>query len=234
MAPHCSQATVGASPRGWARASAGDNSVACARYINTMSFESAETTMNDRPSAVHPSFQHPRHVRFRTERAYAFHRVQLLAAGPVVYGEPWASDQVAPLLAAHLEDLCCLTEDSWPALIDGKPAVLLDQELAVSDCGDKTSETSSEVIVRLRRFWLPAIKAAMHGRVGNVLGVTHERWLSTDGRPCLVVALDAQQATRADVACALNVIRDLAYPASLRAGVRRGSRSGRKMPWRGQ
>lgn len=151
--------------------------------------------MNSSHRHLHPSFQCARSVRFGTERGGSDHTLQLLAGGPVVYGEPWASDVVAPDVASHLEQLCCVTEDSWPALVDGIPALVLVQEFEAIDLGDEAAaDTADEVSAKLQ-VELPAIAAALRDRSSTVLGVTTDNSLSSYGRPSIVVALSAHSAT---------------------------------------
>jgi hypothetical protein len=101
--------------------------------------------MNSSDRHLHPLFQCARSVRFGTERGCADHTLQFLSAGPVVYGEPWASEVVASEVASHVERLCCVTEDSWPALVDGIPALVLVQEFEAIDVGD---EAAADTLIR--------------------------------------------------------------------------------------
>lgn len=121
---------------------------------------------------------------------------------------------VAQDVASHLEQLCCVTEDCWPALVDGIPALVLVQEFEAIDAGDEASaDTANEVRAKLQ-VELPALAAAIRDRSGTVLGVTTDHSLSSYGRPAIVVALSALSATRTDVEYALEVVRRAGYLGS--------------------
>lgn len=113
----------------------------------------------------------------------------------------------------QLRSLCLDDEQTYPALVDGKPSVVVEQEFQSSDAGDDWPETASEVVERLRRALLPRLAPLLKDN-GSHVGIVADRAVTFCGRPTLFVALPAASSTQQQVSDVLRLVRGFAYPQS--------------------
>jgi hypothetical protein len=105
------------------------------------------------------------------------------------------------------------SEQTFPALVDGTPCLVIEQEFQASDAGDDWPETGSEVIERLQRALLPKLES-LQGDVGGLAGIVADPAVTFCGRPTLFVALPAETTTPDGVRAVLSMVRAFAYPSS--------------------
>lgn len=111
----------------------------------------------------------------------------------------------------ELLGLCVDPENTFPAVVNGKPCVVIEQEFQARDAGDDWPETGSEVIERLRRALLPKL-GSLQGDVGGLAGIVADPAVTFCGRPTLFVALPAASSTGQQVSDVLRLVRGFAYP----------------------
>jgi hypothetical protein len=133
---------------------------------------------------------------------------------PAGYGSGWLLLSSLPSeVRQELLGLCVDPENTFPAVVNGTPCLVIEQEFQASDAGDDWPETGSEVIERLRRALLPKL-GSLQGDVGGLAGIVADPAVTFCGRPTLFVALPAETTTRDEVRAALSMVRAFAYPSS--------------------
>lgn len=160
----------------------------------------------------HPSFAELRAMSFRTDAGPITHEIQILTAGPVLYGTEWLRELVPVSMGEHVDHLCCVTEDAWPAIVDGLPSLLLVQEFDICRGDDFSDEAERRLVGQLQWNLLPDLRAALRDQCNCVLGVTTDETLSSFGRPALVLSVPAEHTSRADVERIVDTVRTFAYP----------------------
>lgn len=159
----------------------------------------------------HPSFAELRVMSFQTDAGQRTHKIQILAAGPVLYGTDWLRELIPVSMVEHVDDLCCVTEDAWPALVDAVPSLLLVQEFDACEGNDLSDGAKRSLVGQLQWNLLPDLRVALRDQCYCILGVTTDETLSSFGRPALVLAVPAEQTSRADVECIVDTVRAFAY-----------------------
>ena len=131
---------------------------------------------------------------------------------PAGFESGWALLSTLPSkVCADLKSLCVDPENTFPAVVNGEPCVVIEQEFQASDSGDDWPETSGEVIARLTRSLLPRLQrlgVAEH----SFSGVVADAQVTFCGRPTVYLALQADQTSPEAVAEALRVVHAFAYP----------------------
>lgn len=138
----------------------------------------------------------------------------LLDRPPADSGAGWALLAELPASTARqLHTLCVDHEQAFPALVNEKPCVVIEQEFQARDAGDDWPETTPEVVERLRRALLPKLEPLLkdHGRLA---GIVAEPSMTFCGRPTLFVALPAASSTPQQVSDVMCLVRGFAYPKS--------------------
>lgn len=78
---------------------------------------------------------------------------------PAGFASGWALLNTQPSkVRADLKSLCVDSENTFPAVVNGEPCLVIEQEFQASDSGDDWPETSAEVIARLTRSLLPRLE----------------------------------------------------------------------------
>jgi hypothetical protein len=126
----------------------------------------------------------------------------------------WALlDTLPPKVRGDLKGLCIDPENTFPAVVNGEPCIVIEQEFQASNSGDDWPETSAEVIARLRRSLLPRLE-----RLGmtehSFSGVVADAQVTFCGRPTFYLALPADKTRPEAVVEALRAVRTFAYPAN--------------------
>lgn len=116
-------------------------------------------------------------------------------------------------VAEQVQALCIDPENSFSAIVNGQVCAVIEQEFQAADAGDDWPEASHQVLERLRLRLLPALDRALHGR-GAMVGVVADPAVTFCGRPTLFAALPVGAATVEDVAAALTLVREFAYPTA--------------------
>lgn len=116
-------------------------------------------------------------------------------------------------VAEQVQGLCIDPENSFPAIVNEQVCAVIEQEFQAADAGDDWPEAGSQVLERLRRRLLPALDHALRGRSAMVAVVTDPA-VTFCGRPTLFAALPVGAATVEDVATALTLVREFAYPTA--------------------
>lgn len=138
----------------------------------------------------------------------------LLDRPPADSGAGWTLLAELPASTAlQLHALCADHEQVFPALVNEKPCVVIEQEFQASDAGDAWPETSLEVVERLRRALLPKLEPLLKDH-GSLAGIVAEPSMTFCGRPTLFVALPAASSTPQQVSDVLCLVRGFAYPKS--------------------
>ena len=131
---------------------------------------------------------------------------------PAGFESGWALLNTLPSkVRDDLKGLCVDPENTFPAVVNGKPCVVIEQEFQASDSGDEWLETGAEVIARLTRSLLPRLQrlsVAEH----SFSGVVADAQVTFCGRPTLYLALPADKTRSEAVAEVLRVVRSFAYP----------------------
>lgn len=130
------------------------------------------------------------------------------------YDSGWALlETLPPKVRGDLKSLCIDPENTFPAVVNGEPCVVIEQEFQASDAGDDWPEASAEVIARLRRSLLPRLE-----RLGmtehSFYGVMADSQVTFCGRPTFYLALPADKTRPEAVVEALRAVRSFAYPAN--------------------
>lgn len=112
---------------------------------------------------------------------------------------------------ADLKRLCVDPENTFPAVVNGEPCVVIEQEFQACDSNDDWPETSAEVIRRLQRSLLPKVNQLSASVEGALLGVAADPKVTFCGRPTLFVALPAQATNPALMDELMTSIRKFAY-----------------------
>lgn len=131
---------------------------------------------------------------------------------PAGFESGWALLNTLPSkVCDDLKSLCVDPENTFPAVVNGEPCVVIEQEFQASDSGDDWPETSAEVIARLTRSLLPRLQ-----RLGTTehsfSGVVADARVTFCGRPTLYLALPADSASAGQVRAVLSVVEGFAYP----------------------
>lgn len=113
----------------------------------------------------------------------------------------------------QLRALCVDHEQTFPALVNGTPCVVIEQEFQASDAGDDWPETAAEVVERLRRALLPRLAPLLKDN-GSPVGIVADPAVTFCGRPTLFLALPAASATSDNVRDVLRLVRGFAYPGT--------------------
>lgn len=110
-----------------------------------------------------------------------------------------------------LKSLCVDSENTFPAVVNGEPCVVIEQEFQASDSGDDWLETSAEVVARLTRSLLPRLEG-MGATEHSFSGVVADAQVTFCGRPTLLCALPTDSASAGQVRDLLSVVKGFAYP----------------------
>jgi hypothetical protein len=156
----------------------------------------------------------PMHLSVRTLAGPQTWSYVTLHAEPLEgYDSGWALlDTLPPKVLGDLKSLCIDPENTFPAVVNGEPCVVIEQEFQASDAGDDWPETGAEVIARLRRSllpWLERLGMTKH----SFSGVVADAQVTFCGRPTLYLALPAEKTRPEAVVEALRAVRSFAYPA---------------------
>jgi hypothetical protein len=111
----------------------------------------------------------------------------------------------------QLERGCVDSDACFPAVIDGKPCVVVEQEFQALDSGDDWPETASAVVTRLTRHLLPTLAASAASAGAVAIGVAADVRTTYRGRPTVLVVLPVSvqpETVRRLMTC----LRDFAYP----------------------
>lgn len=131
---------------------------------------------------------------------------------PAGFESSWALlKTLPPKVRDDLKSLCVDPENTFPAVVNGEPCIVIEQEFQASDSGDDWPETSPEVVARLTRSLLPRMEhlgATEH----SFSGVAADAKVTFCGRPTIYVALPADKARAEAVAELLGLVRSFAYP----------------------
>jgi hypothetical protein len=131
---------------------------------------------------------------------------------PAGFDSGWALlNTLPPKVRGDLKSLCIDPENTFPAVVNGKPCVVIEQEFQASDAGDDWPETSHEVIARLTRSLLPRLER-LGGPEHSFSGLVADPKVTFCGRPTLYVALPAETTPPAKVWGCLATVKDFAYP----------------------
>jgi hypothetical protein len=167
--------------------------------------------------------EHPSHAQSATPSVVTAHTLgghnrwtyqTLHDEQPAGHGSGWLLLSSLPSkVRQELLGLCVDPENTFPAVVNGKPCVVIEQEFQASDAGDDWSETTSEVVARLRRALLPRLAPLLKDAESHV-GIVADRAVTFCGRPTLFVALPVESTTPEHVSNVLNSVRGFAYPQS--------------------
>jgi hypothetical protein len=138
-----------------------------------------------------------------------------------LHDEPPPGYRSGWLLLSHLPaqvrrdllSLCVDPENTFPALFNGEPCVVIEQEFQASDAGDEWPETGSQVVERLRRALLSKLEPLLK-KHGGLAGIVADPSVTFCGRPTLFVALPAASSSSEQVRDVLRSVRGFAYPES--------------------
>lgn len=167
------------------------------------------TTANrSRPSAVPPD-----HFIVHTLGGTASWAFQSLhREAPEGFKTGWQLLEELPVeVRQQLERGCVDSEACFPAVIDGKPRVVVEQEFQALDSGDDWPEKASAVVTRLTRHLLPRLVASATSAGAVAIGVAADVRTTFRGRPTVLVALPASVQPET-VRSVLSCLRDFAYP----------------------
>jgi hypothetical protein len=117
-----------------------------------------------------------------------------------------------PKVRDDLKSLCVDPENTFPALVNGEPCIVIEQEFQAQDSGDDWHETSGEVIARLTRSLLPRMEH-LGVTEHSFSGVVADAQVTFCGRPTFYLALPADKARAEVVVELLGVVRSFAYPS---------------------
>jgi hypothetical protein len=167
------------------------------------------TTANtSRPSAAPPD-HFIVHTLGGTE-SWAFQSLHQEA--PVGFDTGWQLLEELPVeVRQQLERGCVDTDTCFPAVVDGKPCVVVEQEFQAFDSGDDWPEQASAVVARLTRHLLPKLAALAAPAEAAAIGVVADVRTTFRGRPTVLVALPASVQPE-KVRSVLSCLRAFAYP----------------------
>lgn len=132
---------------------------------------------------------------------------------PAGFESGWALLNTLPSkVRDDLKRLCVDPENTFPAVVNGEPCVVIEQEFQANDSGDDWPETSAEVTARLTRSLLPRLER-MGATEHSFTGVVADAQMTFCGRPTLYLALPAEKTRPEAVVEALRVVHAFAYPA---------------------
>jgi hypothetical protein len=132
---------------------------------------------------------------------------------PADFALSWALlDTLPPKVRGVLKGLCIDPENTFPAVVNGEPCVVIEQEFQASDAGDDWPEASAEVIARLRRSLFPRLVRL--GAEHSFFGVVADPGVTFCGRPTLFVALPVGHVSAREVQTVLAAIKSFAYPVA--------------------
>jgi len=132
---------------------------------------------------------------------------------PVGFELGWALlNTLPPKVRDDLKSMCVDPESTFPAVVNGEPCVVIEQEFQASDSGDDWPETCAEVVARLARSLMPRLEG-VGATEHSFSGVAADAKVTFCGRPTLYVALPAEKARAEAVAELLGVVRSFAYPS---------------------
>lgn len=167
------------------------------------------TANSSRPSAAPPD-HFIVHTLGGTE-SWAFQSLHQEA--PVGFDTGWRLLEDLPVeVRRQLERGCVDTDACFPAVVDGKPCVVVEQEFQARDSGDDWPEEAAEVVARLKRHLLPRLAASAAPAEAAAIGVVSDGRTTFCGRPTVFVALPASvrpETARRVMTC----LRDFAYPS---------------------
>lgn len=131
---------------------------------------------------------------------------------PAGFTSGWALlNTLPPKVRADLKSLCVDSENTFPAVVNGEPCVVIEQEFQASDSGDCWPETSAEVMARLTRSLLPRLEG-MGATEHSFSGVVADAQVTFCGRPTLYLALPADKTRPEAMVEALRLVHAFAYP----------------------
>lgn len=132
---------------------------------------------------------------------------------PTGFTSGWALlTTLPPKVRADLKSLCVDSENTFPAVVNGEPCVVIEQEFQASDSGDDWPETRAEAIARLTRSLLPQLEQ-LGATEHSFSGIVADAQVTFRGRPTLYLALPAETTSPAQVRKCLAKVRAFAYPA---------------------
>jgi hypothetical protein len=166
------------------------------------------TANSSRPSAVPPD-----HFIVHTlggTKSWAFQSLHREA--PVGFETGWQLLEELPVeVRQQLERGCVDTDTCFPAVVDGQPCVVIEQEFQALDAGDDWPEKASAVVTRLTRHLLPRLAASAASAGAVAIGVAADVRTTFRGRPTVFVALPAPVQPET-VRSVLSCLRGFAYP----------------------
>lgn len=166
------------------------------------------TANSSRPSAAPPD-HFIVHTLGGTE-SWAFQSLHREA--PQGFKTGWKLLEELPVeVRQHLEHGCVDTDACFPAVIDGKPCVVVEQEFQALDSGDDWPEKASAVVTRLTRHLLPRLATSVAPAEASAIGVVADVRTTFRGRPTVLVALPAPVQPET-VRSVLSCLRGFAYP----------------------
>ncbi len=121
-------------------------------------------------------------------------------------------DSLPPEVRDDLKQLCIDPENTFPAVVNGAPCVVIEQEFQASDSGDDWPETGGQVISRLQLGLLPKVKQLCTPAADALMGIVADPKLTFCGRPTLFVALPVRSTTTEMTRSLLHAIKGFAYP----------------------
>jgi hypothetical protein len=167
------------------------------------------TTANSSPHSAAP----PDHFIVQTlagTESWAFQSLHQEA--PFGFDTGWQLLEALPVeVRQQLERGCVDTDTCFPAVVDGKPCVVVEQEFQALDAGDDWPEKTSAVVARLTRHLLPRLAASAAPAEAAAIGVVADVRTTFQGRPTVLVALPAWVQPET-VRSVLSCLRDFAYP----------------------
>lgn len=132
---------------------------------------------------------------------------------PAGFESGWALLNTLPTkVCDDLKRLCVDPENTFPAVVNGEPCVVIEQEFQASDSGDDWPETGAEVMARLTKSLLPQLER-LGATEHSFSGVVASAKVTFCGRPTLYLALPAKSTHPAQVRKCLETVRAFAYPA---------------------
>lgn len=132
---------------------------------------------------------------------------------PAGFESGWALLNTLPSkVCDDLRSPCVDPENTFPAVVNGEPCVVIEQEFQASESGEDWPETGVEVIARLTRSLMPRLQrlgVAEH----SFSGVVADTRVTFCGLPTLYLAVPAESMRPAQVRKCLSTFKAFAYPA---------------------